>query len=249
VGKTCLVHRFVRGAFLGPATATIGAAFMKKDVLVGNQLVVLQIWDTAGQERFRSMVRMPACARRRHRRRRRLRLTRSQASMYYRGAHAAVLVFDATQPALHEVENWVGELQQHVPSCALVMAANKSDLPVPEAAALQREASNFAAEIGAQLFATSAKTGQGAPRRAARPQPPRAAPHARPQASRTSSCTLRVSWPSRRRSAAAAAAEAAATATRACDSRIGGAAAARRGGEAAAAAERARAPRAPRRLV
>ena len=36
--------------------------------------VVFQLWDTAGQERFRSM-----------------------APMYYRGAKAAVIVFDATK--------------------------------------------------------------------------------------------------------------------------------------------------------
>ena len=45
----------------------------------------LQMWDTAGQERFASM-----------------------ASLYYRGADAAILVFDATAPSsLDAVKNWV----------------------------------------------------------------------------------------------------------------------------------------------
>ena len=43
------------------------------------------MWDTAGQERFASM-----------------------ASLYYRGADAAVLVFDCTVPkSLQSVKNWV----------------------------------------------------------------------------------------------------------------------------------------------
>ena len=46
---------------------------------------MLQIWDTAGQERFRSM-----------------------APMYYRGAHAAILVFDVTsKDSLERVGGWV----------------------------------------------------------------------------------------------------------------------------------------------
>lgn len=43
------------------------------------------MWDTAGQERFASM-----------------------ASLYYRGADAAILVFDCTVPkSLQSVKNWV----------------------------------------------------------------------------------------------------------------------------------------------
>ena len=45
----------------------------------------LQMWDTAGQERFASM-----------------------ASLYYRGADAAILVFDCTvAKSLQSVKNWV----------------------------------------------------------------------------------------------------------------------------------------------
>jgi GTPase SAR1 family protein len=31
---------------------TIGADFQKKEVMIDNQIVNLQIWDTAGQEKF-----------------------------------------------------------------------------------------------------------------------------------------------------------------------------------------------------
>jgi small GTP-binding protein len=47
--------------------------------------VRLQIWDTAGQERFRSM-----------------------APMYYRGANAAILVYDLTNlDSLADIKVWL----------------------------------------------------------------------------------------------------------------------------------------------
>jgi small GTP-binding protein len=62
VGKTSLVHRYVKNAFVPPEriTSTIGASFVTKrsaDVDSGAD-VRLQIWDTAGQERFRSISKL-----------------------------------------------------------------------------------------------------------------------------------------------------------------------------------------------
>merc|ERR1712176_1340373 len=92
------------------ATPTIGASYMAKTVqLSKTHKLKLQMWDTAGQERFASM-----------------------ASLYYRGADAAVLVFDCTVPkSLQSVKNWVKELQEHVDvseDIVLILAANKCDL-------------------------------------------------------------------------------------------------------------------------
>ena len=54
-----------------------------------NCRVKLQIWDTAGQERFRSM-----------------------APMYYRGAAAALLVYDVTRSdSFDDIEGWIQELR------------------------------------------------------------------------------------------------------------------------------------------
>jgi hypothetical protein len=61
VGKTSLVHRYVKNAFLPPsASSTIGASFLTKRVVdIDTSTVVrLQIWDTAGQEKFRSIVKL-----------------------------------------------------------------------------------------------------------------------------------------------------------------------------------------------
>lgn len=61
VGKTSLVHRYVKNAFTPPTTqSTIGASFLTKRVVdIDTATVVrLQIWDTAGQERFRSISKL-----------------------------------------------------------------------------------------------------------------------------------------------------------------------------------------------
>lgn len=51
--------------------------------------------------------------------------------MYYRGAAAAVVVYDITHPASFErAKKWVWELRQNVANAALVIAlvGNKADL-------------------------------------------------------------------------------------------------------------------------
>ena len=53
--------------------STIGAAFFSQVLALDEATVMLDIWDTAGQERYHSL-----------------------APMYYRGAAAAVVVFDIT---------------------------------------------------------------------------------------------------------------------------------------------------------
>lgn len=53
--------------------STIGAAFFSSTLSVNNATVKFEIWDTAGQERYHSL-----------------------APMYYRGAAAAIIVYDIT---------------------------------------------------------------------------------------------------------------------------------------------------------
>ncbi|KAG9034962.1 hypothetical protein FRB95_012252 [Tulasnella sp. JGI-2019a] len=94
VGKTSLVQRYTTNSFNSTKTAaTAGAAFHVKKTVVNGVTVRLQLWDTAGQERFRSL-----------------------APMYYRGTHAAILVYDITNPSSFEdVKVWLEELKKNVP--------------------------------------------------------------------------------------------------------------------------------------
>ena len=53
VGKTTLLQQYLNGkAAVGHSKPTIGADFSKKEMLIDNTVVTLQIWDTAGQEKF-----------------------------------------------------------------------------------------------------------------------------------------------------------------------------------------------------
>ena len=102
-----------------------------------NTEISLQIWDTAGQERFRSM-----------------------APMYYRGAKAAICVFDVTsEESFNRVSTWVKDLKQHAdPNVVICFAGNKCD-KAPSFDLEKCEA--LASTLGGSFFRTSALTGEG----------------------------------------------------------------------------------------
>ncbi|CAE7213684.1 hypothetical protein PTNB85_07019 [Pyrenophora teres f. teres] len=110
VGKTSLVHRYVKNAFTPPTTqSTVGASFLTKKVtdIDTSTVVRLQIWDTAGQERFRSI-----------------------SKLYYRGANAAVLCYDITDPqSFDEMGRWFKELKANLgDDIILHVVGTKSDV-------------------------------------------------------------------------------------------------------------------------
>jgi len=137
VGKTSLSTRYCHGEFPNNSTPTIGASFLQRRVFVDNCEISLQIWDTAGQERFRSM-----------------------APMYYRGAKAAICVFDVTnEETLKRVNTWVKDLRAHAdPNVVICLAGNKCDKS-PTFDLSQCE--SYAKALGALYFKTSAMTGEG----------------------------------------------------------------------------------------
>lgn len=59
--------------------STIGAAFLSQTISLIEGTVKFDIWDTTGQERYHSLV-----------------------TMYYRGAAAAVIVYDITNMVRYE---------------------------------------------------------------------------------------------------------------------------------------------------
>ncbi|KAF4315718.1 hypothetical protein BBO99_00007754 [Phytophthora kernoviae] len=106
VGKSSLVLRFVTNNFRPYSESTIGASFMSKMIVVNDTPIKYQIWDTAGQEKYHSL-----------------------APMYYRGAAAAIVVYDITRKS---------DLEE------------KREVPASQARA-------YAEEIGALFIETSAK--------------------------------------------------------------------------------------------
>ena len=140
VGKTSLVVRYVQGTFTGNVSSTIGASFFPHKMNVDGCRVKLQIWDTAGQERFRSM-----------------------APMYYRGASAAMLVYDVGEPrTFSEIQGWVTELERNTDgdNNVFCIVANKVDLRAGLAESeyvSTAEGQEYARSIGALFYETSAK--------------------------------------------------------------------------------------------
>uniref|UniRef100_A0A0N5AN57 small monomeric GTPase n=1 Tax=Syphacia muris TaxID=451379 RepID=A0A0N5AN57_9BILA len=136
VGKSSLVLRFVKGQFHEYQESTIGAAFLTQTLCVDDTTVKFEIWDTAGQERYHSL-----------------------APMYYRGAQAAIVVYDITnQESFAKAKNWVKELQRQAsPNIVIALAGNKADLA--NRRVLEFEEAQAYAEDNALLFMeTSAKT-------------------------------------------------------------------------------------------
>ncbi|KAH3662317.1 hypothetical protein OGAPHI_005568 [Ogataea philodendri] len=122
-----LVHRFVKDSFTDMRESTIGAAFLTQTIQIDPATTVkFEIWDTAGQERYRSL-----------------------ASMYYRNAQAALVVFDITQESsLDKAKYWVKELQKQASSnIVIALVGNKLDLEQDRKIS-RDEAQSFANELG-----------------------------------------------------------------------------------------------------
>ena len=138
VGKSSSVERFVKNEFFEFQQPTIGAAFLTQTVKLDEHTIKFEIWDTAGQERYRSL-----------------------APMYYRGAAAALVVYDITSSESFEgARTWIEELQrQGAADIVIGFAGNKSDLESRREVSKQ-EAEDYAKENGCIFFETSAKTGE-----------------------------------------------------------------------------------------
>jgi Ras-related protein Rab-2A len=136
VGKSSILLKFTDRRFQKNQEATIGVGFGVRVVRLGSAGVKLQIWDTAGQESFRSVTRA-----------------------YYRGAAAALVVYDTTRRASFEhVLHWLTEVRAAATGEApvLTLVGNKADLS--EARQVEEaEGRALAASVGAAFFETSAK--------------------------------------------------------------------------------------------
>ena len=97
--------------------------------------VKFEIWDTAGQERYRSL-----------------------APMYYRGAAAAIVVYDITsQDSFEGAKSWVKELERRgEKNVVIALAGNKAD--IKGRTVELEEAQSYAKEHGLIYMDTSAKS-------------------------------------------------------------------------------------------
>ncbi|NWS48641.1 RAB17 protein, partial [Probosciger aterrimus] len=107
VGKSSLAYRYVRNDFK-ESLPTVGCSFFTQTLNMEAATVKLEIWDTAGQEKYHSVC-----------------------HLYYRGAHAALLVYDiANKETLNKAKLWLRDLEKEFLPNEIVIAlvGNKVDL-------------------------------------------------------------------------------------------------------------------------
>ncbi len=106
VGKTTMLHRYIKGKFIEGLHMTIGVEFFLKELELEGENVMLQIWDFGGQERFRFLLKN-----------------------YAKGAKGALLMFDLTQPVtLENLDQWVEICRDENPELPIIFLGTKLDL-------------------------------------------------------------------------------------------------------------------------
>lgn len=106
VGKTSLVNRFTMNKFSDIYVPTIGVSIKKKSVELEELIVDLVVWDIADVATFDIIP-----------------------DHYLSGAHGVILVFDLTRPeTLKKTLEGVNSFREKLPSTALLIVGNKSDL-------------------------------------------------------------------------------------------------------------------------
>ncbi len=112
------------------------ASFMQQNVFIPEKEITVrfEIWDTAGQERYRSL-----------------------APMYYRGATAAVVVYDITKKeSFAGAKSWVKELKRRgEDNVVIALAGNKCDMETKRKVETE-DAVSFADQSGLIFMETSA---------------------------------------------------------------------------------------------
>ncbi len=109
VGKTTLLHRYVKREFIDTAKMTIGVEFLTKQVEIEDVKCQLTLWDVSGQERFFFMI-----------------------DKYLRGSSGALLLFDITNmKSFVNISKWVNVIRDKNPShddLPILLIAAKVDL-------------------------------------------------------------------------------------------------------------------------
>ncbi|KAI6652098.1 Ras-related protein RABA4b [Oopsacas minuta] len=108
VGKTHLLHTYVYGKSKKyHPQVTVGVDHLYRVVNTDiNKPIKLELWDTSGEERYRAL-----------------------ASVWYRHAVGAMVVFDLTDAdSLDSIPNWIESINRYTDCKAYILVGNKNDL-------------------------------------------------------------------------------------------------------------------------
>ena len=140
VGKTTIIHRFIKGSFLNDkVVSTVSVNYQNKKIKIDPYTELdMQIWDTAVQERYRSIT----CS-------------------YLRDSNGIFLVFDLSdKKSFEDLDLWIKEVNDadiDDKICIKMLIGNKFDSP--DKIINENEAKKFAEENGMKYLSVSAKEG------------------------------------------------------------------------------------------
>ena len=138
VGKTHLLHTYVYGnSTKYKPQVTVGVDHLYRVVNTDiNKPIKLELWDTSGEERYRAL-----------------------ASVWYRYAMGALVVFDLTDAkSLESIPNWIESINRYTDCKAFMLVGNKNDL-VEQREVNEEVARKIAEDNGMLYVETSAING------------------------------------------------------------------------------------------
>lgn len=139
VGKSSLMLWYSENKFDPDILSTVALDFHVKRKSIHGKNTSIQMWSMAGQERFRSV--MP---------------------LFFRASHAAIIVFDLTNPlSFQKLDYWIQEIKNHAPEGTFLMIlGNKLDMNSKKI--LPEDVEHFLRkrDISIPYFEVSAKTGE-----------------------------------------------------------------------------------------
>ena len=136
VGKTCILQRFETDTFSFTNPPTMGVEFVRKQINIDNQQIMVQIWDTSGEERMFAL-----------------------ASQYYKSSCGVILVFDVTRKETFDhLKFWIQKINDNAnQKCLKMLVGNKVDMEF-QRVIRKDEAEAFAKANNMVYVETSAKT-------------------------------------------------------------------------------------------
>ena len=134
VGKTSLINRYTQDKFAARYLCTVGIDFQKKNIIVNEKKITLQIWDTAGQERYRNVTKNS-----------------------FHTSQGFVLAYDITnRESFDKIKEWVEEIKDNSDeNTKCILIATKCDLDNREVE--EEEGQQLGKQFGYKFFETSAK--------------------------------------------------------------------------------------------
>ena len=139
VGKTAIIQRYNENIFNNDINSTSNIGFIKKEVTINDQKVILELWDTVGQEQFRSVT-----------------------QMFIKKSQIIVLVYEVTKIKTFEsLDYWYDFIKNEFDEkVVLGLAGNKTDLIFEDGfdeEVFPEKGGLYSEKIGAHFSLVSAK--------------------------------------------------------------------------------------------